>query len=254
MTDHLIENRRFWDAYAPEWVERGEAAWLAETPYWGIWATPESQLQLIPERLVGRSVVELGCGTGYVSRWFEQRGAQVTGVDLSNQQLATAKGFARRFESRITFILGNAEATALPKHCADIVVSEYGAAIWCDPYQWIPEAARLLVPGGRLIFLGHSPWAMVCTDDEGDAVSNAMRRSYFDLHRMDWTRAPIDPGGIEFNLPLSKWFTLFRAQGFRVDDYQEIQAPAVRSPDRFSTSWEWARSYPSEQVFKLTKV
>jgi hypothetical protein len=42
MTDHLIENRRFWDAYAPEWVERGEAAWLAETPYWGIWATPES--------------------------------------------------------------------------------------------------------------------------------------------------------------------------------------------------------------------
>jgi SAM-dependent methyltransferase len=254
MTDHLTENQRFWDAYAPKWIERGEAAWRAEQPYWGIWATPESELALIPSDLAGRSVVELGCGTGYVSRWFEQRGASVTAVDLSRQQLATAKRFAAQFQSEITFIQSNAEATPLPNRCADIVVSEYGAAIWCDPYRWIPEAARLLVPGGRLIFLGHSPWAMVCTDDDGEAVTNAMKRSYFELHRVDWTDAAIDPGGIEFNLPLSKWFRLFREQGFRLDDYLEIQAPMNKSPDQFSTPWEWARAYPSEQVFKLTKV
>ena len=114
MTDHLIENQRFWDAYAPKWIERGEAAWRAEQPYWGIWATPESELALIPSDLAGRSVVELGCGTGYVSRWFEQRGASVTAVDLSRQQLATAKRFAAQFQSEITFIQSNAEATPLP--------------------------------------------------------------------------------------------------------------------------------------------
>lgn len=32
--------------------------------------------------------------------------------------------------------------------CADLVISEYGASVWCDPYRWIPEAARLLRPGG----------------------------------------------------------------------------------------------------------
>ena len=191
---------------------------------------------------------------GYVSRWFEQRGASVTAVDLSSQQLATAKRFAAQFQSEITFIQSNAEATPLPNHCADIVVSEYGAAIWCDPYRWIPDAARLLVPGGRLIFLGYSPWTMVFMDDDGEAVTNAMRRSYFALHRIDWTDAAIDPGCIEFNLPLSKWFRLFREQGFRVDDYLEIQAPMAKSPDQFSTPWDWARAYPSEQVFKLTKV
>ena len=254
MTDHLIENQRFWDAYAPEWVERGAAAWRADRPYWGIWETPEAELQLIPSGLAGGSVVELGCGTGYVSRWFEQRGAAVTAIDLSSQQLATAQRFAAQFQSKITFIQSNAEATPLPNHCADIVVSEYGAAIWCDPLRWVPEAARLLVPGGRLIFLGHSPWAMVCTDDDGETVTNATMRSYFDLHRMDWTEAAIDPGGIEFNLPLSKWFRLFKEQGFRVDDYLEIQAPAVMAPDRFSIAWAWARAYPSEQVFKLTKL
>ena len=61
MTDHLTENQRFWDAYAPKWIERGEAAWRAEQPYWGIWATPESELALIPCDLAGRSGVELGC-------------------------------------------------------------------------------------------------------------------------------------------------------------------------------------------------
>jgi len=45
----------------PKWIERGEAAWRAEQPYWGIWATPESELALIPCDLAGRSVVELGC-------------------------------------------------------------------------------------------------------------------------------------------------------------------------------------------------
>jgi hypothetical protein len=32
---------------------------------------------------------------------------------------------------------------------ADLAVSEYGASIWCDPHRWIPEAHRLLRPGGR---------------------------------------------------------------------------------------------------------
>jgi hypothetical protein len=27
-------------------------------------------------------------------------------------------------------------------------ISEYGASIWCDPYAWIPEAARMLRPAG----------------------------------------------------------------------------------------------------------
>jgi hypothetical protein len=39
------------------------------------------------------------------------------------------------------------------------LTGEYGAAIWCDPYRWIPEAARLLRPGGELLFLGnHAPY------------------------------------------------------------------------------------------------
>ena len=53
-------------------------------------------------------------------------------------------------------MLGDAEAVPLPDASFDLAISEYGASIWCDPYRWIPEAARLLRPGGVLVFLANA--------------------------------------------------------------------------------------------------
>jgi ubiquinone/menaquinone biosynthesis C-methylase UbiE len=49
-----------------------------------------------------------------------------------------------------------AEAVPLRDASFDLAVSEYGAAIWADPFTWIPEAARLLRVGGELVFLANS--------------------------------------------------------------------------------------------------
>jgi hypothetical protein len=38
-------------------------------------------------------------------------------------------------------------------------------SIWCDPFKWIPEAARLLRSGGELVFLRASPLAILCSPD-----------------------------------------------------------------------------------------
>ena len=58
-------------------------------------------------------------------------------------------------ETGIEFPLVEADAgaTGLPDASFDLVVSEYGASIWVDPYRCVPEAARLLRPGGRLVFM-----------------------------------------------------------------------------------------------------
>jgi hypothetical protein len=41
---------------------------------WGIFGVPESDLRALPDDLAGRDVIELGCGTAYVSAGLARRG------------------------------------------------------------------------------------------------------------------------------------------------------------------------------------
>jgi len=68
---------------------------------------------------------------------------------------------------------GNAEAVAYPDASFDFAISGYGVGLWADPQRWVPEAARLLRPGGRLVFLVNSLLMALCTpaDDDGGAPS-----------------------------------------------------------------------------------
>jgi len=209
---------------------------------------------MLPQDMSGMEAMELGCGTGYISAWMARRGATVSAIDNSRRQLATAQRLAREHDIEIDFLHGNAENVPRPDASFDFAVSEYGAAIWCDPEAWIPEAHRLLKPGGKLVFLGSSPLAMICTPLDGAPVDESLHRPYFRLGTLDWTEVPIDPGGIEFNLSLSAWFELFRRVGFRVDDYKEPQAPADRYGVHYSVPATWAMTYPSEQVWFLTRL
>ena len=51
---------------------------------------PETEIRMLGD-VAGKDVVELGCGTAYVSAWLARRGARVTGVDLTAEQLETAR-------------------------------------------------------------------------------------------------------------------------------------------------------------------
>jgi SAM-dependent methyltransferase len=250
---HVAENRRHWDAMADEWVAMGERAWTHDQPSWGIWGVGNDVVPLLPDDLTGLDAIELGCGTGYVSAWMRRRGARVYAIDNSARQLATARRLADEHDLDIEWAHGNAERVDRPDASFDLAISEYGAAIWCDPDVWIREAHRLLRPGGRLVFLGNHPLAMICTPDDGGPVGMTLERDYFQLGRLDWTTVEIDPGGIEFNRSISAWLRLFRDVGFVVDDYHEIQAPDEADGTAFNIDAAWARRYPCEQAWFLTK-
>lgn len=254
LPDHVNENRQYWDGMADQWIAEGERAWASPVPYWGNWGVPNDECPMLPEDMTGMTAIELGCGTGYVSAWMARLGATVTAIDNSERQLATARRLASEYQTDIDFLHGNAESVPRADATFDFAISEYGAAIWCDPEAWIPEAHRLLTPGGKLVFLGNSPLSMICTPMDGAPVDCALHRDYFTLGRLDWTQVPIDPGGIEFNMSLSAWFTLFRRVGFRVDDYKEPVAPVDKRGIESSVPAEWAQTYPSEQVWFLTRV
>ena len=155
LSAHAARNRDVWNADAPNWVENGRKAWASPTPWWGMWEIPEEELRILPD-VAGLDVLDLGCGTGYWCAWFARLGARPVGLDLSEEQLATARELQAEHGIEFPLIHASAEAPPLPDGSFDIVFSEYGAAIWCDPYVWIPQAHRLLRPGGRLIFLAHA--------------------------------------------------------------------------------------------------
>ena len=252
--EHVAENRRHWDAKAPDWVARGERNWARDVPEWGQWDIPEAQLGMFPADLAGLDAIELGCGTAYVSAWMARRGARVVGIDASAAQLATARRLAADHGVELTLVQGDAEAVPYPDRSFDFAVSEYGAAIWCDPDVWITEAHRLLRPGGRLSFLGCAPLAMVCMPLDGSTpLGDRLVRDYFGMRRFDWRGARVDPGGIEFNLPVSGWLALFRRVGFEVEDYVEIQAPEPGPEMSGFATADWAHRWPSEHVWKLRK-
>jgi SAM-dependent methyltransferase len=250
--DHVQLNRELWDVKALDYAAAGRRSWAAEQPTWGIWGVPDSLLHVLPD-VKGLDVIELGCGTAYVSSWLARRGAKVVGIDNSANQLATARTYQKEFGLDFPLIHGNAEAVPLADASFDLGISEYGASLWCDPYLWIPEAARLLRPGGRLIFLTNGTLAVLTFPElEADGpAGTTLLRDYFGMHRIQWPDSP----GVEFHLGYGDWIRLLRSNGFDVEDLVEVQAPegAVTNHPEIATL-EWARRWPCEEIWKARKA
>jgi SAM-dependent methyltransferase len=251
LPEHVRRNRAYWDTQAQHYVAHGEESWATNEPRWGIWGIPEAEVRLLPDGLQGKDVIELGCGTAYVSAWLARRGARVTGIDNSAAQLATARRLQGEHGLDFPLLLGNAEEVPLPDESFDLAVSEYGAALWADPYRWIPEAARLLRPGGELLFLTNGLILMLAvTDLEADGPANeSLRRPYFGMHRNEWP----DSEGVEFHLGYGDWIRLLRANGFEVTDLVELRPPPDATTTYEFVTVDWARRWPSEEAWKARK-
>ena len=247
--DYVARNVSEWSAIAQEYAVAGERNWEQEEITWGIWNIPEADARLLPD-VADKDVLELGCGTAYVSSWLARRGARPVGIDPTPDQLASARRFQEQFDVHFPLIEGIAEDVPYPDESFDLVISEYGASIWSDPYRWVPEAARVLRPGGNLVFLVNGTLLMLCVPDlDGLPAETNLRRPYFGMHRFEWP----DDDFVEFHLGYGEWIRLLRANSFEVLDLVELQAPAdAESRFPFVTS-EWARQWPSEEVWKARK-
>jgi SAM-dependent methyltransferase len=244
----VAANRRWWDADAEDYLaEHGDFLGLVDF-LWCPEGLRESDAGLLGE-VVGRRVLEVGCGSAPCARWLADQGAQVVGLDLSAGMLRHAVDAAR--ETGINVPLVQADATRLPFADAsfDLACSAFGAVPFvADSAAVMREVARVLRPGGRWVFAVTHPLRWIFPDDPGEA-GLTVAQSYFD-------RTPyveVDGAGratyVEHHRTLGDRVREIVAAGLTLEDLVEPEWPA--GLNRNWGQWSPLRGalYPGTAIF-----
>ena len=247
LPDSIAANVADWTESNAQYTDaQAEGAWAPQQLTWGVFGVPEEEIGLPLGSVDGLDVVELGCGTAYFSAQLAQRGARPVGVDPTPAQLATARRMMEHTGIEFPLVQAPGERVPLPDASFDLAVSEFGASLWADPARWVPEAARLLRPRGRLIFLTNSFISYLTAPDEG-GESETLQRPQRGAYRIQW------PGeqGVEYHLAHGDWIDLLRANRFAVDRLVELFAPADAQVHEYYdyVTPAWASKWPHEELW-----
>ena len=239
---YVEPNRAHWDRKADDY-QACQRDLLAQAPEaWGMLRVPDSTLGVLGD-VVGQDVLEYGCGAAQWSVALARRGARPVALDISERQLAHAR---REMEAAgVDFPLVHApgEEVPLPDASFDVVLSDGGVFSWTDPALTLPEAARLLRPGGRLAFAVPSAFAWCHWAESEDFPSQRLVRPYFGLGLR-----PLPDGAARFTTTHGDWVRLLVTNGFELEALHELQPEESAHPTYYGTS-EWTHQWPLEEVW-----
>ena len=242
----LARNREVWRSVNEQFTDAdADERWAATEVSWGLFRHPEADVGALGD-VAGLEVLEIGCGTAYLSAWLTRAGARTTAVDLSPAQLATARRCQERFALAFDLIEADGERLPFAARSFDLVVSEYGVAPWCEPRRWLADAARVLRPGGRLVFLTNSVLAALCVPAESGPAEDRLLRAQRDLSPVTWPG-----GGTEHHPGHGEWIGALTGAGFVVDALHELLPPPQAAAHAFYeiVTPAWAGRWPAEDLW-----
>jgi SAM-dependent methyltransferase len=170
------------------------------------------------------------------------------GIDLSERQLEHAANACRRAHISTPLVHGTAESLPFHDKSFDIVFCDHGATTFSPPELTVPEASRVLRPGGIFAFCISSPIRDICWDPETERTAPRLCMDYFGMHTLE------DDDETNYQLPYGAWIRLFRKNGLLVEDLIELQ-PAKDATTTYTeyAPLAWARRWPLENIWKLRK-
>ena len=244
---HERRNRAFWDADADDY-QAAHAADLSRdrAPAWGAFRIPEAELGVLGA-VAGLDVLEYGCGAAQWSIALAADGAAPVGLDQSRAQLRHARRLQTEHGVTFPLVAASGEATPFRDAAFDLVFCDHGAMSFCDPAASVPEVARLVRPGGRVVFC-HTTALLYLTYDWARARQDTrLHGDYFGMRRFD------TEGTVDFQLPYGEWLRLFRGHGLAVEDLVELRPPPDATTTYDLVPRRWARRWPAEQIWVLTR-
>lgn len=244
--DSIPANRRLWNRISSDYQHKHDPRIGAAPRLWGMYSIPDDHLHALGD-VTGKRVLELGCGAGQWSRALAAEGATVVGLDLSEAQLSAAEG--EMGAARYPLVQGAAERLPFAAGTFDLVFCDFGGLSWAPPHLAVPQAARILRHGGRLVFNVASPWFEACYDEAADRVTTTLRQDYFGLN----TVAEGD-GATSYQLTYGDWVKVLRGAGLVIDDLIEPR-PEPGTPNGYNETDppDWAHRWPAELLWVTHK-
>jgi SAM-dependent methyltransferase len=245
MVNHERHNRAFWDADADAY-QAAHGPILDEQPLaWGAFRIPEEQLDVLGDTR-GLDVLEYGCGAAQWAVALAAAGTSVVALDQAERQLRHARLPIDGNGGALRLVCGSGEHTPFAGASFDLVFCDHGAMSFCEPNRSVAEVARILRPGGRLVFCHTTPWPYLTWSRRAERFTRRLRRPYFGMHRFDLGDGE---GTLDFQLSYGDWIRCFRRHDLIVEDLVELRPPkrATTTYDDFDV--DWARRWPAEQIW-----
>lgn len=181
-------SRTWWDAEAQEYYAEHREVLGDDVLMWGPEGVYETDLGLLGD-LAGRTVLEFGAGAAQGSRWCAAQGARVVATDISAGMLAQGRlldgelahpGAPADQGRPPAYVQCDAVRLPFADDSFEVVFSAFGALPFvADAASLLAEVARVLRPGGRLVFSQSHPFRWALPDVPGRAGLE-VRSSYFD--------------------------------------------------------------------------
>jgi SAM-dependent methyltransferase len=229
MTD---EARAWWEATADDFQRELDLpvglSWMGlgtDVPRTG--EDGPADLELLPD-VDGLDVVELGCGGGQCSVALAERGATVTGIDVSPAELEHARELAEDHDvsNAIEWIEGDVRDLSMLEDDSFDVACNAWVFQWVDDLDaCFEEAHRVLRPDARFVFSMPHP-----TYDLVDPETHEVVESYFDDPRQVYEFEGMDVDQVIYRHRIGDVYADLRAAGF---DVEQLLEPGSPDPDDY---------------------
>ena len=250
ISDDAKRNREDWtQANAAYTDARASHNWARRRSPGASSACPKSSLGTLGE-VDGLDVVELGCGTAYVSAWLARRGARPVGVDVTPAQLATARRCQAEFGLEFPLVEASAEDVPCRPRASTSPSPSTARASGATPTSGFPRRPAPAPRRSALVPPQQHPL------DPLRARREASRARRCNARSAGW----VGSSGRTSSASSGSCRTASSSacsgeRGFEVLDLVELYAPddAVDHAYYDAFSAEWARKWPAEEIWVAKK-